>query len=81
MCLIRFVLPSGKEQSSAEQRYYKDTANEVDAQRPLGLCIAAGANTMNSCERKDAQCQYMQLPPQLVANERTQPGTDTDSNA
>ncbi len=76
-----FALPFRKEQSSAEERSYQDTANEVDTQRPRGLCITAGANAVNSRERKDAQCQYMQLPPQLIADERAKPGTDTDSNA
>ena len=75
-----FALPFRKEKTSAEERSYQDTANDVDTQCPGSLCITAGANTMNSRERKDAQCQYMQLPPQLVADVRAQPGTDTDSN-
>ena len=76
-----FALPFRKEKTSAEERSYQDTANEVDAQCPWSLCITAGANSMNSRERKDAQCQYMQLPPQLVADVRAQPGTDTYSDA
>ena len=65
-----FVLPFRKEQPPAKERSYQNTTNEVDAQRPRGLCITAGANAVNSRERKDAQCQYMQLSPQLVADMR-----------
>ena len=60
-----------EEHSPEKQRAYQDNANEVDTQRPRGLRITAGTNTVNSREGKDAQCQYMQLPPQLVADVRS----------
>ena len=51
-----FALSFRKEKTPAEERAYQNTANEVDTQRPRGLCVTAGANAVNSRERKDAQC-------------------------
>ena len=76
-----FALRFREEHSPAEEQAYQDNANEVDTQCPRGLCITTGANAVNSRERKDAQCQHMQPPPQLVADVWSQPGTDADGNA
>ena len=78
-CIL--ALPFREEHSPEEERTYQDNADEVDTQRPRGLCITAGANTVNSRERKDAQCQHMQTPPQLVADVRAQQGTDANGDA
>ena len=75
------ALPFREEHSPEEERTYQDNADKVDTQRPRSLCITAGANTVNSRERKDAQCQHMQTPPQLVANVWAQQGTDANGDA
>ncbi len=48
-----------REHSPAEERAYEGDADQVDAQRPPGLCITAGANPVNRRERKNAQRQHM----------------------
>ncbi len=81
MCPSGFAFPFRKEKTSAEERAYQDDTNKVDTQRPRGLRITACTDTVNSRKGKDAQCQYVQAPPQLVADVRAQPGTDTYSDA
>jgi len=68
-------------QSPAEQRAYQGDADQVDAQRPPGLCITTGANPVNRRERKDTQRQHMQPPPPFVADVWAQPGADADGDA
>src|SRR5260370_31614525 len=73
--------PFRGEHSPAEERAYQDDADEVDAQCPPGLRIAAGADPMKSREGKDAEGQHMQPSPPAVANALAQQGTDADSDA
>ena len=74
------MFPFREEHSPAEECAYQDDANEVDAQRPPGLRIAAGADPMNGREGKDAQRQHMQPSPPAVANVLAQQSADADSD-
>jgi hypothetical protein len=49
------ALISRKEDSPAEKQAYHDGTHKVDAQSPPGLCIAAGEDSVNSCQQKDYQ--------------------------
>src|SRR5947209_19648657 len=69
-----------EEHPPAKQRAYQHDADQVDAQRPPGLCITAGADPVYSRQRKDAQRQHMQSPPPAVADVWAQPGADTDGD-
>ncbi len=78
MCGSLLALARRGQHSPPEERAYQGDADHVDAQRPPGLCITAGANPVNGRERKDAQRQHMQPPPPLVADVWAQPGADAD---
>src|SRR5213082_2091450 len=69
-----------EEHAPAKQRAYQHDADQVDAQRPPGLCITAGADSVYSRQREDAQGQHVELSPQLVADVWAQPGADTDGD-
>ena len=74
------ALPFRGEHPPAEERAYQGNADEVDAQCPPGLRIAAGADPMKSREGKDAERQHMQPSPPTVANALAQQGADADSD-
>ena len=78
---LLLALARGVEQSPAEEQSNHYDTDKVDAQRPPGLRITAGADTMNGDEDIDAQRQNMQTPPPGVANAGAQPGADADGNA
>src|SRR5579875_626783 len=76
------LLLSGHEEDAAEEEDADEgDAGEVDADSPGSLCVAAGAEAVDGGEGEDEQREHVQFPPQLVADARTQPGADADSDA
>lgn len=69
------------EQPPIEKRSHQDNTDEVDAQPPPGLCVIAGADSMNSCQGIDEQGEDVESAPPGIADVRAQPGTEPDGNA
>src|SRR5690242_11530024 len=66
------------EQAHHDKRSDDPDADDIDTERPPAAGIAASADAMDRHQGIEYQRQNVQAPPQLVADDRAQPGADAD---